>query len=355
MAKDNIDKELNLIADDVENMIKESVVKEVGEEFKISLSQLKQGAQAYIREYNSLQREVANFELVLKRQSQLRKANRSTYETIDEYINNKEDISNFLRSDIPRRLFEASFKFQNLLNMYLGQKVTMVYVFDDGTGPELYEIKTEDILSFDYSSRNKLVARYNATSKNMQSALTKLQIDEKLNFNMRNLKDTYKEVIHRYRKSRSAGSKVVLWQVPQKLWHAMKVSAEGDINEAYASFVILNQSSPSFNYSDIEYNIQDFMLKGVAEVDNMSGLLKGDVTKGNIEYGIKSANASTLSLNQIIKLANEIANDANYSKEKLLEKQEEFFRKKRIRNKIINLEENKIKELVSGFDKFKNF
>ena len=355
MAKDNIDKELNLIADDVENMVKESVVKEVGEEFKISLSQLKQGAQAYIREYNSLQKEVANFESVLKRQSQLRKANRSTYETIDEYINNKEDISNFLRSDIPRRLFEASFKFQNLLNMYLGQKVTMVYVFDDGTGPELYEIKTEDILSFDYSSRNKLVARYNATSKNMQSALTKLQIDEKLNFNMKNLKDTYKEVIHRYRKSRSVGSKVVLWQVPQKIWHAMKVSAEGDINEAYASFVILNQSSPSFNYSDIEYNIQDFMVKGVAEVDNMSGLLKGDVTKGNIEYGIKSANASTLSLNQIIKLANEIANDANYSKEKLLEKQEEFFRKKRIRNKIINLEENKIKELVSGFDKFKNF
>jgi hypothetical protein len=38
----------------------------------------------------------------------------------------------------------------------------------------------------------------------------------------------------------------------------------------------------------------------------MSGLLKGDVTVGNIEYGIKSAGASTLGLQQMQKIAKQI-------------------------------------------------
>lgn len=47
----------------------------------------------------------------------------------------------------------------------------------------------------------------------------------------------------------------------------------------------------------------------VAKVDNMSGLLAGDVTVGNIEYAIKSSDASMLSIRQMVLLAELIQKD----------------------------------------------
>lgn len=347
MRKNN--KDVESIAIELQENAEKEIVDNIKEEFKISSKQLKLAAMSYITEFESLQTKISNFEAILKRQSQLRNANRDKYDEIDEYIQNKQNISRFLNSDAPKRLYEASFKFQNILNLALGQKVVMVYVFDDGTGPELYEINSEDILKFDYSSGNRLVARYNVTKENMKSSLTKLQLDADFHFNYPNLKKTYKEVIYRYRVSRSKGHKIVLWQIPQKVWHAMKVSAEGDINEAYASIVLLNRYQPSFN-NTLEYNIEEF-LGEVAQVDNISGLLQGDVTKGNIEYGIKSAQASTLSLKQIINLAKQIVSDDNFSIEKLKAKQEEFRQKGRLRNKIIDYVDSKYEEIINDFDK----
>lgn len=335
------------IADDVLDVANEASSEQIEEQFKINTQELKVEATRYIKIFEELRQQVKDFENVLRRQSQLRKSFRDTYETIDEYIENKNYVTAFLNSDIPKKLYSSSFNFQAVLNNYLGQKVVMVYVFDDGSGPELYEINSEDILKFDYSSRSKLIARYNATTKDIGSTLTKLKLDEKFNFNYPNLKATYKETIYRYRCARKKNFKVVLWQVPDKVWHATKVSAEGDINEAYAGIVILNRTQPSFNSSNLEVNIGQF-LKEVEKVDNISGLLQGDITKGNIEYGVKSAQASALSLNQIIKLAYEIVSDENYSKEKLLQKQEQFRKKGRTRNRITNMVDKDLEDLLSA-------
>jgi O-succinylbenzoate synthase len=57
----------------------------------------------------------------------------------------------------------------------------------------------------------------------------------------------------------------------------------------------------------------------VSQVDNISGLLQGDVSKDGIEYGIKSAGASTLGLAQMKKLAQEILATPGFDKNKLLE------------------------------------
>lgn len=180
----------------------------------------------------------------------------------------------------------------------------MVFVVEGSEGdPELYEMTSEEILKFDYSSRNQLTARYNVTTDDLGKSLKKIELTESnLNFSLFGLKATYAEVLERYRISRSQSSRLLMWK-PGGLWKKMTISAEGDINEAYAAFVFLNKTSPSFANNSMEYNIDDFAT-GVAAVDNMSGLLRGDVTVDNIEYGIKSAGASTLGLKQMKTLAN---------------------------------------------------
>ena len=265
---------------------------------------------------------------------------------MDEYIRGRDQVRAFLNSDIPKRLYEESMNFQQVLNNFLGQKVSMVFVFENSDGePELYEITSEDVLKYDYSSSNKLVARYRGDADALNHAMKRLQLSAEWNFNLAGLKSTYAETLYRYRCSRQVNKRIVLWQNPYNEWHAMKVSAEGDINEAYASIVILNRKEPSFN-NNMEINIEQF-LNEVAQVYNISGLLQGDVTNGNIEYGIKSAGASTLSLKQIIKIAYQIVNDENFSQEKLEKIKAEFAAKGRTRNKEMKSLDKSVREAIT--------
>lgn len=304
----------------------------VKQNIKVSLAQLKKAALHYITVVEQLQGQVNEFQKLLRHQQSLRKMHKTDYNTIQQYIEGKNQVKAFLNSDIPKRLYEESMIFQNILNNFLGQQITMVFVFQNTDGePELYEITSEDVLKYDYSSSNTLVARYKGDNEALNNSMKKLQLTADWNFNLSGLKSTYIEVMFRYRCSRKINQRIVLWRNPYDVWHAMKVSAEGDINEAYASIVILNRKEPSFN-NEMEINIQQF-LKEVAQVDNVSGLLQGDVTNGNIEYGIKSAGASTLSLKQIIKIAYQIVHDENFSQEKLERIKADFAAKGKIRNK----------------------
>jgi hypothetical protein len=101
----------------------------------------------------------------------------------------------------------------------------------------------------------------------------------------------------------------------------MRVSGgEGDINEAYVSFAMLNNEIPTFQ-EEMEENVEDYMTdttSGVGVVDNVSGLLQGDVSVNGIEYAVKSAGASTLGLKQVIELATTIKNKSGrYTEEEL--------------------------------------
>ena len=147
--------------------------------------------------------------------------------------------------------------------------------------------------------------------------------------NMAKLDTTYKEVMWRYRYSKI---KTVMWLNPNppEKWNLMKVSAEGDINEAYAAIVLQRLGKTYEN--DMEQNIQDYM-EEVGKVDSASGLLQGDVTVGNIEYAIKSANASIPGLAQFTKFAKEILAD-DFNIKKLEEKKETLRKKGRLRNHL---------------------
>jgi hypothetical protein len=129
------------------------------------------------------------------------------------------------------------------------------------------------------------------------------------------------------------------------VWHHAFISTEGDIAETYAVIVLLNRKDPSFNNANIEINIEEFVTEAL-NVDNMSGMLQGDVTVGNIEYGIKAAGASALSANQLIRMAKTILKDSEFSKEKLLKEKQKLAAKARTRNKIIDGLENTVSENI---------
>jgi hypothetical protein len=82
----------------------------------------------------------------------------------------------------------------------------------------------------------------------------------------------------------------------------------------------------------MEQNIDDYM-REVGNVDSASGLLQGDVTVGNIEYAIKSANASIPGLAQFGKFAKEILADG-FDIQKLEEKKEILRKRGRLRNHL---------------------
>lgn len=339
--------DINAIATDLDNLSWEAMIDAINEEGReFTFNELKIAAQKYLFVVESLSNQLLGFQMVLKRQSEIRKANRDIYNELDEYIANKQEISYFLAGEIPKKLYATSLEFQELLNKILGQKVVMVFVYEGDDGPELYEMKGHDLLKYDYSSSNQLAARYRVTTSDLNTALEQLKLDEQMNQDFLNgVKSTYMEVLYRYRCSRQVGKRVVLWYLNNN-WNAMKVSAEGDINEAYASFVILNDPPPTFQ-NDMEQNVADFMNEGVRNVDNISGLLQGDVRKNGLEYAIKSMGASTLSLKQIQTLAKRIVSEEGFDKEKLLQVQKELQAKGRTRNKTVKLVEKEVDEVLS--------
>jgi len=87
-------------------------------------------------------------------------------------------------------------------------------------------------------------------------------------------------------------------------WLKAMVNKQGDIKEAYASVILDRKinSNKLFNDEKLDNNVHSFM-EEVAKVDSESGLLKGDVTVGQIEYAIKGVKASTLGLTQVIQIA----------------------------------------------------
>ena len=322
---------------------------EVENAVEIDLTQLKAASQIFLTELNSLQSEISAFQKLLIHQRNLRKNNRQTYGQIEEYIQGREQQSLFLHSDIPKRFYNAMFTFQRALNAFIGQKVTMIFVYKNAAGePELYEILDENILKYDVASRSaNFVARYSPTQRDLETSMRKLQMDENFNFNITNLKSTFKEVLFRYRCSRRVNNRIVLWQNPISVWRHAFINTEGDINETYATIVLLNRNSPGFHNSNMELNVEEFVYE-TFNVDNMSGMLQGDVTVGNIEYGIKSARASALSTNQLIHMAKQIQKDATFSKEKLLKEKKRLANRAKTRNKLLNAVEKTVTDDISN-------
>ena len=273
----------------------------------------------------------------------------------DTYKINREELQNELKNQEIEKLYKAAFTFHDEINKILGQEVRTIIILEDNEGnPLLFSLTKDDIfnnniLSFEETSKTaRLTARFRTNAQQMRNAgISAIQRDEfNDNLNIDNLNQSYKNIINRY----DTYKQLVLWLYPTnpKTWNKSKVSARGDIAEAYAMF-FLKKAQYNFQSSNLEENIHYFMTLGVANVDNVSGLLQGDVSDGKYEYAIKSANASYMSILQMITLAQDIINKNKYSLSDLQKKKEDLAKQKqKIRNPISQVLEKELNEEFSN-------
>lgn len=297
---------------------------------------LYEAALTYLGIVERVSDEIEAFEYALQAASDLRKQIRETlnnpkarrkdfmkndaYKQLDAYR------TKILKDDAIEELYAATFEFQRVLNYVLDQKSVMVYVTIKDGKPQIIQFNEMDFISFGASSSNQLTGRFNITKRRLAELKNKVSVIDPAEFEdvdldrLAGLQDTYNEVIRRFQLARQVDSDMVLWNIGNE-WYGMRVSGgEGDINEAYVSFAMLNNEIPTFQ-EGMEENVEDYMTdttSGVGVVDNVSGLLQGDVSVNGIEYAIKSAGASTLGLKQIIELATTIKNKSGrYTEEEL--------------------------------------
>lgn len=320
------DGELNKIASQLQKMAVDESAAEITEAQRLeSIPEIKAIANNFIEKMNSYTEEIEIFRTKLKKQRdyhrQIKDKKVLGKKQLAEYEDLKKYIGDFLKSTTVKEMLETAEQFQIDINGVLGQVVKTVYVYQNEEGyPELYEITGTEILTPDIASRsNNIAARFrldgaiknlnlNTADEHMKKVIRSIGGSD-YNFNKSNLDDAYVETMNRYRYSRTKNLRWVMWINQMRQWSIMKVSAAGDINEGYAAAVLLNKPIPSFAWHFIDWNIGDFMECYVAKVDNMSGLLAGDVTVGNIEYAIKSSDASMLSIRQMVLLAELIQKD----------------------------------------------
>lgn len=199
--------------------------------------------------------------------------------------------------------------FQNIVNAFLGQVVQMVFVWVGSGGQvKLYSLSNSvESLGIDKTS-SKRGGLYTGKYRNGIAKRMGELIQAQNNYNQSSLDDTFKEVWARFNISKAKlklrGAALILWNL-NGTWDGRWISGAGPLGEAYVSF-FLNEYVFS---GGMEYNVMDFMTNsshGAELADNASGFLQGDVTKGNIEYGVKMNNAQSLGYIDIIKYAQEV-------------------------------------------------
>ena len=217
-----------------------------------------------------------------------------------------------------KKYTQAKLLFQKQLNAFLGQKVITKYVYSNMKNQEVTLVEIDSNLALEFERRRGTMRYTNMEYINKMKILQQSELSPERRADEQAaapLKATYFEILRRGRKvkrklkaAREKGAFIVFWEHMGK-WQTMRVSSEGDINEAYANFY-LNKKFFYFS-KQIERDINTYMLDkshGVVSVDAVSGLLQGDVNINNIAYAIKSRGASAFGDTDIISTAIVLAN-----------------------------------------------
>ena len=218
------------------------------------------------------------------------------------------------------KLMDKVYKFQNIVNYFLGKQVLMTFAYiSPKTGKvDLYAFDADvEHLTPDQASSSHggdISGRYRAgVIKKNSSKLVNTNYD---NNGKNTLDKTFQEVWQRFRlskmKYKMGGAGYILWRQNNK-WDGRWVSGAGPLGEAYVAFFMNEYVFTGL----IESAVATFILHpkyGVAQVDNASGFLKGDVTKGQFELGVKIQGASAMSYVEIIKYAYQILQQTDIRK-----------------------------------------
>lgn len=231
----------------------------------------------------------------------------------DQYLRNRQKIkresfSTQLQAEI-LKTYTLGMQFQEYLNAALGQQVGTAYVWINSKNqPQTYVINDmSDFLKVDTDRYGNVVVRYrnnvNLLRQHAQKVENSIQ-ENNSDFNYALLKTSYAEIYNRYQMHKVKGGSFILWLYPYKdqKWNGVLVSSFGSINEAYAT-ILLHQH---YNPMDVPQDNIEVFMNHVMGVTNLSGTLQGDTTVQNMEIAIKSKNATTLSIQQLFKITQDL-------------------------------------------------
>ena len=190
-------------------------------------------------------------------------------------------------------IYTDFFRIQNLINIFLGQRIVMTYVHIDDSGKREIRISDNSVENLTIVSGTtwrgnpfwKLGYDFSSRYQTLKNGLP----DE----DNEGLQNTAFEVERRY----SEYKKRVLWYVGE--WRGYKLTTKGPINEAFVNFYVHKIKLEK----SMEENINEFMTGsyGAINADATRGYLIGDVSKDGIQYAVKGAFGSPQGFKEIIK------------------------------------------------------
>lgn len=210
-------------------------------------------------------------------------------------------------------IYKDFFELQNLINLFIYQKVIMTYVHVDPiTGQRELRIFDNDISQLEVKTINNYGRSYAKLGYDIAERYQQLKnsLSDQENSG---LQATAAEVEARYVKYKGR----ILWKINNE-WVGYKLYNRGPINEAFTAFY-LKEVQLNNSLGD---NVHQFMTsvdpQGVIYADNANGFLIGDISLGGLQFAVKGAYGSPQNFTTIINWLKKIR-DQNFSFESFQE------------------------------------
>lgn len=291
-----------------------------------------QAAKKFLSSIRQSYQNLAAANILAKHQNKLKKAIENPENNVtslaNEYARNKQIFKEmYARSQVVDINIKMQ-EFSKELNSFLNQKTQLTYVYTNTKGKDPVIFLVDDIGQIMHKGMGSKgagiktridMSRKTAAQaiKGANTAIRKLaEEDYMTTIQIKNLKGSYNQVIYRYNKYKYQVQKgdnkskivhIILWK-PDIDWRIVIMGNNmGDIKQAYVNALI---NRIGFLSVEMEKNINDFM-QYVSQVDATPGMLQGDVSEtledgSTIQYAVKGAKASFMSLQLAINLAIEI-------------------------------------------------
>lgn len=244
-------------------------------------------------------------------------------------------------------VYDAFFKVQNLINQYLGQKITITYVHvDPTTGMREIRLVDNDIEHItEMSNINNKGTKYSTLKYQVDAnyAILKNSLPQEED---RGLQETAQLAEKRYTETK----KIVYWNI-QNRFAAYRFFTKGPINEAFVNFYV-NFTGRSYFNQDQEHNLATFVMHktyGAKQADSKNGFLIGDTSIGGSSYhqlAVKGAGGGPQGYKAVFKALSEFS--ANMSDDEV-----DIFLRKTLQEKLYSHAHSLIKD--TGYRNFKDF
>lgn len=158
--------------------------------------------------------------------------------------------------------------------------------------------------------RGGAYARFKVSLKNIEqlmkstTGIKKVTIENKYSALVKRVDYIYNVTTRRFDYGKKKKTNRVMWK-PQGRWKVFKVSAQGDIDQAYGTVVFTRKGrQQTFAFADFEMAIDRFMEQYVKKVDSASGIFEGDYEGvDGTQFAAKGSGSSFMGYKQIVSIA----------------------------------------------------